>query len=187
LRTTSSCGRGSHCCAMYGTRGCTLVVSGNSAHGGVFTRAAPTPAPTNLGDTNPPTRAPTTFAPTRGPNFADPTGEAAPTAIPRGHCRVLCHYRIVGCRVRPSLMCKWGTPRRVSVTCPPSLAAPLLLRDPRAVRCTYSVGPSRADDGSTCAAVCDGSTRHYVRRGNWEVLRQYDTAVGGGRVLVRYS
>jgi hypothetical protein len=31
--------------------------------------AAPTPAPTNVGDTNPPTR-----APTRGPNFADPTG-----------------------------------------------------------------------------------------------------------------
>jgi hypothetical protein len=30
----------------------------------------PTPAPTNVGDTNPPTR-----APTRGPNFADPTGE----------------------------------------------------------------------------------------------------------------
>ena len=33
-----------------------------------------TPAPTNVGDTNPPTRAPT-FAPTRGPNFADPTGK----------------------------------------------------------------------------------------------------------------
>jgi hypothetical protein len=36
---------------------------------------APTPAPTNVGDTNPPTRA-RTFAPTRGPNFADPTGES---------------------------------------------------------------------------------------------------------------
>ena len=33
-----------------------------------------TPAPTNVGDTNPPTLA-TTFAPTRAPNFADPTGE----------------------------------------------------------------------------------------------------------------
>jgi hypothetical protein len=32
-----------------------------------------TPAPTNLGDTNPPTRAPTPL-PTWGPNFADPTG-----------------------------------------------------------------------------------------------------------------
>jgi hypothetical protein len=56
--------------------------------GSHFTRfyacAAPTPVPTNVGDTNLPTRAPTTFAPTRaptpfaptrGPNFADPTGK----------------------------------------------------------------------------------------------------------------
>jgi hypothetical protein len=32
--------------------------------------AAPTPAPTNAGDTNPPTRAPTTFAPTRAPTLS---------------------------------------------------------------------------------------------------------------------
>jgi hypothetical protein len=44
--------------------------------------AAPTPAPTNPGDTNPPTRAPTTSAPTYAPNFADPTGksDAKPSA-----------------------------------------------------------------------------------------------------------
>ncbi len=35
-----------------------------------------TPAPTNVGDTNPPTLAPTSYVPTRGPNFADPTGES---------------------------------------------------------------------------------------------------------------
>ncbi len=54
-------------CSWVGLRGIALYA--------IFTGAAPTPAPTSVGDTNPPTHAPT-FAPTRAPNFADPTGES---------------------------------------------------------------------------------------------------------------
>jgi hypothetical protein len=39
-----------------------------------------TPAPTNVGDTNPPTRAPTRL-PTWGPNFADPSGTTDARAV----------------------------------------------------------------------------------------------------------
>jgi hypothetical protein len=62
--------------------GCCLVSDYRTSAVRLCACAAPTPAPTNPGDTNPPTRAPTTSAPTYAPNFADPTGksDAKPSA-----------------------------------------------------------------------------------------------------------
>ncbi len=83
------------CCAHseYGLCGTAVhrVLTGYSA-GNRIVRicacAAPTPAPTNVGDTNPPTRMPTTFA----PNFADSTGERDMSplpSLPLSFCAVL--------------------------------------------------------------------------------------------------